>query len=106
MPAMMMIRLTTIASTGRRKNRSVNRMSVVLGLGVQLGFGLDRVVDQNGRVVAQLEGARGHDFLPCRDAVGDGDEIAARLPKTHELLPRILDGLAVGCRLRAGGIRL
>src|SRR6188768_106239 len=68
-PAMMMIRLTTIARTGRRRNRSVNRMSVVLRFGTQLRVGLDRVVDHDRRIVAQLEGASGDQLLAVAHAV-------------------------------------
>src|SRR3954465_10017747 len=86
MPAMMMIRLTTIARTGRRKNRSVNRMSVVLGLGVQLRVGLDRIVPDDRRIVAQLEGARGDQPLAIAHAVEHCHLVAAGLPEPHELL--------------------
>src|SRR5450432_438282 len=99
---MMMIRLTTIASTGRRRNRSVNRMSVVLWMGVQLGARLQRVVDQNRRVVAQLEGARADQLVARLHAVEHGYDIAARFAQAHELLARILDHLAVLRGLGAG----
>src|SRR5258708_6954475 len=79
---MMMIRLTTIARTGRRMNRSVNRMSVVFRLRVQLRVGADGVVDHDRGVVAQLEGARGHQLLPILHAVEHGDEVAACLTET------------------------
>src|SRR5579859_2755928 len=98
MPAMMMTRLTTSARTGRRTKTSVSftgLSSVVLGVRRDLGLGLHRVVDGDGRAVAQLEGAGGHDLLPGLDAVDDGDEVAARLARLHELLAGHL-GLGAG----------
>src|SRR5882672_9948373 len=76
-PAMMMSRLTTTASTGRRRKTSVTLMSAVLGVGLELGPLLDPIVDDDGRAVSQLEGAGGHDRLPGGDALRDGDEVAA-----------------------------
>src|SRR5206468_206962 len=92
---MMMSRLTTTASTGRRKNRSVSFMSPVLGPGVELGRGLDAVVHDHREPVAQLEGAGADHLLPWLHALGDRDEIAALHAQAHELLARHLDRLAV-----------
>src|SRR5262249_3140196 len=93
-----MIRLTTIARTGRRMKMSVSFMalSAVLRLRGQLRVELDGVVDRDRRAVAQLERARGHDLFSVLDAVEDGDEIAARLADADELLARDLARLAVG----------
>src|SRR6185436_51724 len=96
-PATMISTLTTIASTGRRRKRSVILMaSAVRRVGRQLRLGLHAVVDDHGRVVAQLEGARADHLLAGVDALVDGDEVAARGARAHELLARDLDRLAVG----------
>ena len=60
MPAMMMMRLTTIASTGRRMKMSVSFIgasAIVAGSGSSFGIELLRVVDHDRRAVAELEGA-------------------------------------------------
>src|SRR5436190_5703079 len=106
-PATMISVLTTIASTGRRRKRSVIFMaSPVRGVRRQLGLRLRRVVDDDGRVVPQLERARAHHLLAGRHALGDGDEVAARRARAHELLPRDLDRLSVGRRGHPGRARL
>src|SRR5438046_2709750 len=86
-PAMMMIKLTTIARTGRRTKMSVNftATSAVFGARGKLWLDLEVVVDDDPGHVAKLEGARGDDFLLGLDAVGDRDEVAARLAEPHEL---------------------
>src|SRR5437764_474106 len=77
-PATMISTLTTIASTGRRKNRSVSfTASPVLRVGRQLRLGLYAVVDDHGRVVPQLERARAHHLLSGRDTLADRHEVAA-----------------------------
>src|SRR5271170_7730176 len=64
-PAMMITRLTTIASTGRRTKMSVSFIESPVGrLGFELGRRLYRVVHDDAGVVAQLECARRHDLLP------------------------------------------
>src|SRR5262245_16377627 len=88
-PAPMISTLTTIASTGRRRKRSVIFMaSAVRGVGRQLRLRLHGVVHDDGRVVAQLERARAHHLLADGDALGDRHEIAARRARAHELLAR------------------
>src|SRR3954469_14664103 len=106
MPAMMMIRLTTMARTGRRKNRSVKRISVVFRLGAQLGIGLDGIVDHDRRIVAQLECASGDQFLAVGHAIENCHVITTRLPEPHELLTGILDRLAGWRGPSAGSVRL
>src|SRR5215471_13514814 len=78
-PATMISTLTTIASTGRSRKRSVIFMaSAVRRVRRHLGLRLHAVVDDDGRVVAQLERARADDLLAGADALGDGDEVAVR----------------------------
>src|SRR5580698_5863348 len=62
-PAMMMMRLTTIASTGRRMKMSVNDFmnSPVGGVGVHRRGRLQVAVDDHRCAVVELEGAGGHD---------------------------------------------
>src|SRR6187431_345361 len=54
-PAIRMTRLTTIARTGRRTNRSVNFMLTVLGIRRGVVFGHDLVIDLHRHAVSQLE---------------------------------------------------
>src|SRR5689334_19095967 len=73
-PAMMMTKLTTIARTGRRMNRSVKRIGVpsaMFGVRRELRFGLDFVLDGDGHAVAQLERAGADHLLPRAHAVED-----------------------------------
>src|SRR3954469_20852316 len=78
-PATMISTLTTIASTGRRRKRSVIFMaSAVRRVRRQLRLRLHAVVHDHGCVVAQLERARAHDLLAGREALGDRHEVAAR----------------------------
>src|SRR5262245_46869255 len=56
-PAIRMIRLTTIATTGRRMKRSVNFISGIARVGAHLGVGRQGVVDHHCSAVPQLEGA-------------------------------------------------
>src|SRR5882724_4759243 len=86
-PAIRMIRLTTIARTGRLTKRSVNFMSVVLGPRRGAVARLRLVVHQDGRAVSQLEGARGHDLRAGGDARQDRDLIPARAAELDHLLP-------------------
>src|SRR6185295_15870686 len=62
-PAIRITRLTTIASTGRRTNRSVNFISAVLRLRGRIVRGLHRVVDEHGGAAPQLEHAGRHDLV-------------------------------------------
>src|SRR5579883_1101528 len=92
-----MMTFTTIASTGRRRNVSVSATpaSSVLRSRLELGLGLDAVVDEDRRAIAQLEPTRGHDLLARVDALGDRDEVAALLADAHEHLLGDRDRLAV-----------
>ena len=64
-------------------------------LGRRIVAGLHLVVDENGRAVAQLEDARGHDLVARLDARDDRDLIAARAPELDELLAHAAVGLTV-----------
>src|SRR5687768_1803912 len=79
-PAMMMIRFTTIARTGRLTKMSVNftGTSTVFGLGGELRFDLDVVVHDDANPVAELEGTCRYHLLPGLHPVRDGDEVPAR----------------------------
>src|SRR5512134_1319092 len=89
-PAITMTRLTTMAMTGRRMNRSVSFMefpcSVVARPRGELRLGRERVVHRDGRAVSQLEGAAAHDRLAGPEPLRDRDEIAAPLAGADELL--------------------
>src|SRR4051794_8883397 len=95
-PAMTMIRLTTMASTGRRTKMSVSCMSPVLRSRRQRRRQVDLVVDHHRRAVAQLEGPLGDHLLPGGQAFLDGHEVTARLSHAYELLAGHLGGPAVG----------
>src|SRR5215217_4854578 len=90
-PAMRMTRLTTIASTGRLTNRSVNFMTwvrlLIFGFGCGAVRRLDFIVHLDGDPVPQLEHSRGHDFLARVQTRHDRDLIAARRSQLHNLLP-------------------
>src|SRR5216683_3989444 len=99
-PAITMIKLTTIARTGRRMNRSVSFMdgplggSLVDGLGGQLGAGREVVPHHHRGAVAQLEGAAADDGLAGGQPGDRGDQVSAALAQPHELLPGDQRGLA------------
>src|SRR6478672_5136616 len=102
-PATMITRFTTIARTGLLMKMSVSFMrSPVLRLRGDVGLRALRVSQEDGRVVPQLERAAADDLLAGLHAVEDGDEVSARLAELHELLPRVLHGLAVLRLSRAG----
>src|SRR5262245_43679574 len=106
-PATMISTLTTIASTGRRRKRSVSFMaSAVRGVRLQLRLRLHAVVHHHGRVVPQLESPGAHHVLAGVDALVDGDEVTARRARAHELLTRDLDRLAVGALVHPRRARL
>src|SRR5258706_3564790 len=93
MPAIRITRLTTIARTGRLMKRSVSFMcrssrlrSAVFRLRRRAVAGLDLVVDQDRRAVAQLEDARRHHLGTGREARHDRDLVAAADAQLHELL--------------------
>src|SRR5262249_44852843 len=101
-PAMMMMRLTTIARTGRRTKMSVSfiRPSAILGLRSELGVERDVVVHDDARAVTELEGPCDDDLVALLDAALDGDEVAPVLGDPDELLPRRPHGLAIGAGRR------
>src|SRR5512142_918061 len=96
-PAITISRLTTMAMTGRRMKRSVKDMalpSCVFRSALRRprregGLRRQRVVDDHGHPVAELEGAGAHHRLARLEPLGHGDEVAAPLAQPHELL---LDG--------------
>src|SRR6266542_2693902 len=99
-PAIRITRLTTTARTGRRTKRSVNFMFAALlavfGFRSRVVAGLRLVVDLDGGAVAELEDARGHDFLPLLEAGGDRDLVSARGAELDDLLTHAAIDLAVG----------
>src|SRR5512143_2558849 len=94
-PAMRMTRLTTIARTGRRTKRSVIFISAVLRLGGRAVPRLDRVVDEDGRAVPELEGAGGHHLVARLQPRHDRHLVAAGGANLDELLADALVGRAV-----------
>src|SRR5438105_14025150 len=98
-PAITMMRLTTMARTGRRMKRSVNFIlrSAVHGVGSQFGGGREIVAHRHGAAVAQLEGAARYHRLAGGQAGRHRHQIAPALSEAHELLlgdePRWLPGL-------------
>src|SRR4030095_26553 len=83
-PAIRITRLTTIERTGRLTKRSVNRMSIVLGLRRQLVGRLNLVVDENGGAIPQLEYAGSHDLLLRFYTGKNRDLISARRSELDE----------------------
>src|ERR1700712_1080896 len=82
-PAMMITRLTTIANTGRRMNKSVNFMagsltSRVSWIGLPRRVRLEVVVDHDVSAVTQLEAASRHDDVVGVQPVGHHHEVALR----------------------------
>src|SRR5689334_2313737 len=80
-PAMRMTRLTTIATIGRRMKRSVKRMEVrprsrlAVGRPRQLFSGRrERVVDEHGHAVLELEGSVADDLFSRLEARDHRDE--------------------------------
>src|SRR3972149_11290627 len=92
-PAMTMMRLTTMAMTGRRMKRSVSFIeapvqSLVGGPGGERGLGRERVVHHHRRVVPELEGACAHHRLAGLEPGDHRDEVPAALAEPDEALPR------------------
>src|SRR5450631_3161676 len=89
-PAMMMTRLTTTASTGRRMKTSVIFMegsrSVVLRFWRLLEGGGQFVVDGHGLAVAELEHAGADDCFTFFEPFGDCHEITPLFSEADELL--------------------
>src|SRR6185503_9739218 len=71
-PAIRITRLTTIARTGRRTNRSVNFISTVLRLGCWVVGWTDLVVHEHGGAVPKLEDAGGDHLLAGLEPGRDG----------------------------------
>src|ERR1700730_3410361 len=100
-PSTRIIKLTTLASTGRRMNMSVKFMPEgpalpVVRLWIDVVRRLHRVVHHDRRVIAQLELAGGDDDVAFLDAGEQRDLIAARLAGGDEGLPGDRLRLAVG----------
>src|ERR1700682_5306215 len=81
-PAMTINRLTTMAMTGRRMNRSVKRMSEPLELSVRrvridLCVGREIVLHHHRPAVAQLEGTGAHHRLAGGQGRLHRDQVAA-----------------------------
>src|SRR4029450_1214934 len=99
-PAMRITRFTTMASTGRLTNRSVNFMAMLLAV---LRFGraavrrLHLVVDMNRCAVPQLEHAGRDDLLTRLHTRQHRNLVAARAAKLHHLLA----DAAIGVPIRA-----
>src|SRR6266498_1067060 len=89
-PAMTITRLTTIAMTGRRMNRSVSFMvgsgSLVAGVRGELRLRREGVVHLDGGAVPQLEGAAAHDRLTRLQSVHHRDEVTSAFAGADELL--------------------
>src|SRR5258708_4644678 len=109
MPAMTITRLTTIARTGLRMNRSVkeevfmegraDESEAAAGSGVlrfrrDLGIEREGVVDHDVRAGAQLEDAGGHDHIAGLQAVDDAHQVTPPSPPADELLAEHLRRLA------------
>src|SRR5437868_7587457 len=101
-PAITMMRLTTMARTGRRMKRSVNFIlcSAVDGVGGQFGGRREIVAHRHGAAVAQLEGAARHDGFAGGEARSDRYQIAPALSEPHELLLGDEPGRLAGLRRR------
>src|SRR5437879_4682400 len=99
-PAITIKRLTTIARTGRRMNRSVNLIgtprarSLVHWLRRQLGAGSEVVPHHHRGAVAKLERAAAHDRLARLETRDDGHQVSAALARADELLVRDQGGVA------------
>src|SRR5437773_1157624 len=87
-PAIRITRFTTIASTGRLTNKSVNRISTVLGLRSRFVGGLNLVIDENGGAVSKFKDSRGDDLFLRFDTRKNCDLIPARGPDLYKLLAR------------------
>src|SRR6266513_644321 len=90
-PSTKIVRLTTVARTGRSMKISVNFLicaprSLVLGFGGRVVRRLDRVVDDHGHPCAQLDLPGGDHCIAFLDAREDRDLVAARAARRDELL--------------------
>src|SRR6266480_927194 len=92
-PSTKIVRLTTVARTGRSMKISVNFLigassSLILGLRGRFVRRLDRVVDDHGHPRAQLDLPGGDHRVAFLDAREDRDLVAARTANRDELLLR------------------
>src|SRR5712691_10301234 len=92
-PSTKIVRLTTVARTGRSMKISVNFLicaprSLVLGFGGRVVRRLDRVVDDYGHPCAQLDLSGADHGVPFLDAREDRDLVPARAARRDELLLR------------------
>src|SRR3974390_515880 len=93
-PRTRIIKLTTVASTGRRMKRSVNPLiarppsSLLDGSRVRHGRRVARIVDRHRRPVAQLDLPGGHHGLALLESVFDRHLVAPRQPGLHQYLAR------------------
>src|ERR1039458_2763787 len=102
-PASRMIRLTTVATTGRRMNKSVKFMVLLLpgrglpiqGSRVRFIIGLNAVVHLHRDSAAQLEDPGTHDLFARLDTGNNRHLIATGRARFFELLLRFLARLAV-----------
>src|ERR1700722_3268509 len=87
-PSTRIIRLTTVASTGRRMKMSVNFMApapLLVGyVRVRIVGRRHRVVDHHRRVIVQLDLAGRDDDIPRLDTLEDCNLVAARVAGRHE----------------------
>src|ERR1700728_4185656 len=119
---MKIIRLTTVATTGRLIKRSVKLISsswpsAVCGGRRQIAARLDLVIDTHMCSALQSEHARSDDLIACLQSRCDGNHVATRLACFDKLLlyPLVLfslrilhlrndkDGIAVGRIMNRGG---
>src|ERR1041385_5161662 len=90
-PSTRIIRLTTLARTGRRMNRSVNLVtapSLVARLGIGIVGRRHGVVDRQERALPQLDLTGSDDRRALLDPGENGDLVAARCAGGNEDLPR------------------
>src|SRR5215469_9861007 len=96
-PSARIIRLTTVASTGRRMKISVKRIAASLFRNLRIGreWRCHLVVDDNRRAVIELGLAGGRNDIPRLDAVEHRDLVAAGRPGLDEGLVRDAFALAL-----------
>src|SRR6202162_3253456 len=90
-PAMKIIRLTTVATTGRLMNRSVklisfSRPSTVGRVRRQLAVRLDLVIDSHAGPALQPKHAGSDYFIARLQSGNNRNHVAARLTKLNKLL--------------------
>src|SRR5580704_12792192 len=90
-PAIKIIRLTTVATTGRLINRSVKLISSSGGSTVcwvrgQVGARLDLVIDGDVCPTLQSKNSRSHDFVAGLKSGNNRNHVPTRLAELDELL--------------------